>query len=310
MRSSHRILPLVLALFTIPVLYAQPAHAQPRSTAIPAAAPSAEDTANTQHQLIQLLRVSPTLTSVVARDPSLLADQEYVSRNNPELAQFLAQHPEVTRNPEFYLFSNLSGNGRDRNKALEREIWPELEETVHYEGPVGTAAVMDKLAPILLLPCLFVMVVLIVRYLVDSRRSGRFYKMQSELHMRLIDKLGTNQELAAYLESEAGKRLFAAAPAALEMDRGPAVPNMVGRVLTPLQIGFVLTLLGAGLMALPRQGQDMASLVFGMVLLMPGIGFILSAVATWVLAHRLGLMPGREGGADAAAGNGGTHDRL
>jgi hypothetical protein len=28
-----------------------------------------------------------------------------------------------------------------------------------------------------------------------------------------------------------------------------------------------------------------------MLMLMPGIGFILSAAATWVLAKRLGLMP-------------------
>ena len=32
-------------------------------------------------------------------------------------------------------------------------------------------------------------------------------------------------------------------------------------------------------------------LVFGTVVLMPGIGFIISAGITWVLAARLGLMP-------------------
>ena len=42
-----------------------------------------------QQQLLKLLKeLSPTLTTVVARDPSLLADKEYVSRNNPELAQY------------------------------------------------------------------------------------------------------------------------------------------------------------------------------------------------------------------------------
>jgi hypothetical protein len=31
--------------------------------------------------------------------------------------------------------------------------------------------------------------------------------------------------------------------------------------------------------------------VLGTVVLMPGIGFILSAGATWIIAQRLGLMP-------------------
>jgi hypothetical protein len=32
-------------------------------------------------------------------------------------------------------------------------------------------------------------------------------------------------------------------------------------------------------------------LIFGTVVLMPGLGFIISAGVTWVLAARLGLMP-------------------
>jgi hypothetical protein len=32
-------------------------------------------------------------------------------------------------------------------------------------------------------------------------------------------------------------------------------------------------------------------LIFGTVVLMPGLGFIISAAVTWVLAARLGLMP-------------------
>jgi hypothetical protein len=64
-------------------------------------------------------------------------------------------------------------------------------------------------------------------------------------------------------------------------------------VLVPLQIGVVLTLLGIGLLALRHSLPEVASplLVFGMVVLMPGIGFIISAGITWLLASRLGLMP-------------------
>src|SRR5438270_1753827 len=76
--------------------HAQAAPAAQASPApIAAPAPNDKDVAETQEKLIELLRVSPTLTTVIARDPSLLANQEYVSRNNPQLAAFLAAHPEV-----------------------------------------------------------------------------------------------------------------------------------------------------------------------------------------------------------------------
>jgi len=67
----------------------------------------------------------------------------------------------------------------------------------------------------------------------------------------------------------------------------------VSRVLWPLQIGVVLVLLGVGLLFLRSAGPDMniPMLVTGTVVLMPGIGFILSAGITWVLAGRLGLIP-------------------
>jgi hypothetical protein len=66
-------------------------------------------------------------------------------------------------------------------------------------------------------------------------------------------------------------------------------------VLTPLQIGVVMTLLGIGLLSLRHSLSDGggALLVIGTVVLMPGLGFIISAGITWVLARHLGLMPDR-----------------
>src|ERR1700694_3522594 len=96
----------VLLLVLLPAGWATAQSKPPRSGPAAASAVSSDqDVAATRLQLIKLLRVSPRLTTVVARDPSLLADQEYVTRNNPELEQFLQEHPEVARNPEFYLFA-------------------------------------------------------------------------------------------------------------------------------------------------------------------------------------------------------------
>jgi len=55
----------------------------------------------------------------------------------------------------------------------------------------------------------------------------------------------------------------------------------------------VMTLLGIGLLSLRHSVTDgaIALLVIGTVVLMPGLGFIISAGITWVLARHLGLMP-------------------
>src|SRR5215831_9623955 len=84
-----------------------------------APAPNERDVAEIQSELIRLLRLSPTLTTVVSHDPSLLSNQDYVAKNNPQLAAFLAAHPEIARNTEFYLFSHLHVVGQP-DEALER----------------------------------------------------------------------------------------------------------------------------------------------------------------------------------------------
>ena len=63
--------------------------------------------------------------------------------------------------------------------------------------------------------------------------------------------------------------------------------------MTPLQIGIVMTLLGLGLILLRHSISEAATplLIFGTIVLMPGLGFIISAGITWILARRLGLMP-------------------
>jgi hypothetical protein len=255
-------------------------------------APSEQDVAETQTQFLKLLRLSPVLTSVVARDPSLLSDQGYVTRNNPELAQFMASHPDIAKNPEFYLFSRLDQRGGHRDQALERTIWPDLVPAAPYQQS-NTAEVMNRITPIILFPCFLVAIVWLIYLFVQNSRWNRAFKQQSEIHSRLIDKFSSTQELAAYMETEAGKQFLSASAYAPGPQAGPHMPNVVARVITPMQVGVVLTLLGIGLYFLRNAGPDMATpmVVLGTLALMPGVGFILSAGATWAIAQRLGLMP-------------------
>ena len=298
MRKRNLILAWVLSAFVVPVLLiagpgviSAAAQAQPSDTAKPvASAPlSDQDLATMQDQLIQLLRTSPTLTTVVIRDPSLLADQQYVSRNNPQLAQFLVQHPEIARNPEYYLFTHIDIRGGRRDEALERAVWPEMSQPrqtnwIDIVGPLaGAAAFASFLGALLWL----------TRQFIENRRWSRIFKLQSDVHGRLIEKFSSTQEIAAYMGTEAGRRFLEAAPIPIGLEQETRMPNAVSRVLWPLQAGVVLVLLGTGLLFLRTAGSEMKipMLVLGTVVLMPGIGFILSAGITWVLAGRLGLIP-------------------
>jgi hypothetical protein len=256
-----------------------------------ATALSDKDVADLQHELIGLLRLSPRLTTVVAHDPSLLADTDYVTRNNPQLAAFLAAHPDIARNPEFYLFSHMEGSDNGPNEALERAVWPEI---YRYSGRrTGFDEFLSDMPPLLAFACFLVAAIWGIRVFIENRRWSRTFKLQSDVHGRLIDKFSSSQELAAYMQTEAGKRFLEAAPIPLHIDTAQRIPNAAARILTPIQIGVVLVLLGIGFFLLRSAGPDYTTpmTVLGTLILMPGIGFILSAGITWVLASRLGLMP-------------------
>ncbi len=269
------------------------AQARPADALTPAAAPvpTEKDLAATKEQLIKLLKMSPTLTTVVAHDPSLLANQDYVNRNNPQLAQFLASHPEIARNPDFYLFTRIDRNDGGPDQALERAVWPELVQ--ERQPPSALENFSNNLTPFLVFLCTLGAVIWLTRLFIDNRRWNRIFRLQSDVHGKLIEKFNTNQDLLIYMDTEAGKRFLEAAPIPVNFEAEQPMPNAVARVLTPLQIGIVLTLLGIGfhLMRNADRELNIPMLVLGTLTLMPGIGFIISAGVTWVLAGRLGLMP-------------------
>jgi len=271
----------------------RPAKAQTPAPVVAPAAPvqTERDVAGIQDQLIKLLRQSPKLTTVVARDPSLLSDQEYVQKNNPQLAEFLSSHPEVARNPDYYLFTHLNREGGGPDEALERATWPEMYRGYHER--TGWDELLNDLPPTLAMGAFLLTFMWLARLFIDNRRWTRIFNMQNQVHTKLIEKFSTSQEVGAYMETEAGRRFLEAAPIPLNLGSEQRVPNAVARVLTPVQIGVVLVLLGIGFLMLRHAGPDMNTpmLVLGTIILMPGIGFIISAGITWVLATRMGLMP-------------------
>jgi len=281
-----------------------------RAQAQPAKPQSAADddvVQRNQEELIRLLRITPVLTSVVERDPSLLGNAEYVTHSNPELAKFLEAHPEIAKNPDFYLFNGVAGHGAQRVQVLEHKVWPENDGRQPEDQAYDV--IKDGLFPMIMFLGFLGAVIWLTSVLLANRRWQKILKLQTDVHTKLIDRFGTSEELIQYMESESGRRFLEAAPIPVNIEGDQKVPSVVGRVLMPLQIGSVMSLLGAGLLVARHSftyGLQSILLLAGIVLLMPGLGFLLSAGITWLLAGRLGLMPqdaGREGGSHAISDN-------
>ncbi len=285
---------IVPAIVVFLTLFNAVSAAQPQRPTQPAMPPapqmSEKDLAALQDELLKELRVSPTLAEVVARDPSLLSDADYVNRNNPELGRFLQLHPEIAKSPEFYLFNNLHPEHEQPSQTLERKLWPQTSE--RESSGVERELISDGI-PFLVFLCMLGGLLWLTQVLLENRRWNRIFKLQTDVHGRLIERFGTSQEVLTYMSTDAGKRFLEATPIAVGFERQAPVPSPVARVLTPLQIGIVMTLLGAGLISLRHNVPEggIAFFVLGIVVLMPGLGFIISAGITWALARHLGLMP-------------------
>ena len=110
--------------------------------------------------------------------------------------------------------------------------------------------------PFLVFLCMLSALLWLTHVLLENRRWNRIFKLQTDVHGRLIERFGTSQEVLTYMSTDAGKRFLEATPIAVGFERQTPVPSPVARVLTPLQIGIVMTLLGAGLISLRHNIPD------------------------------------------------------
>jgi hypothetical protein len=237
----------------------------------------------TRDQLQELFqRYPPTLMSVLRLDPTLLTNAGYLAPY-PALAAFLAQHPEIAHNPTYFIGPPGFGAWQTRSdpELVRARAGTEFVETSLLF--TGWMAVLGVIAWML-------------KMLVDHRRFLRTSRIQTDAHTKLLDRLTSNEELLAYVQSPAGRRFLEAMPPQAAAQAPGAAP--IGRILFTVQAGTVASLVGLGLMFLSRyfRGADNgfseispALLMFGIVLLSGGIGFMISAVAAYKLSKQLGL---------------------
>jgi hypothetical protein len=129
----------------------------------------------------------------------------------------------------------------------------------------------------------------LVRLVMDNLRWKRVVRLQTDVHNKLLDKFGNSQELLAYMQTDAGKRFLDGSPISVALGSdAPQWGSPIARILRPLQTGIIVTAAGVGLICIPYEPL----FSFGRVVLMVGIGFIISAGASWLIARSSGLLSG------------------
>jgi hypothetical protein len=276
MVMKQRILwPVLVALlgFCSPAA-AQTANQRPDAEAV--RPPTAEDTRDDLREILQ--KYPYAVGEILRRDPSLIGRTDYMSAY-PDLVTFLGQHPEVARNVEFY----LEGFGSWGNS---RQLDPSFEAIGILLGGLAAGFVLILLAAIL---------VWLVRAFIQHRRWLKASQVQADVHTKLMERMTSNEELLAYVQSPAGRRFLEAAPMRAEVD-GPSFSAPIGSIVWSLMAGVVLTVLGVGFRYAGNFVKDDAHdaiIVVGVVVLSLGIGFVLASLMAFVLSSRLGLFPQR-----------------
>jgi len=229
----------------------------------------------TRQELQQMLwQLPPAVRGVLQYDPTLVERPDYLAPY-PSLQAFLKQHPEVARNPAFFFGSPGYGRGPNPTEAL--------------------AAILAGTGLFIAFMTILVTFGSVARQVVDYRRWVRHTRMQLDVHTKILDRMQSNEDLLAYVQTSGGRNFLEFTPA------GPTPEPRVssapfGRILWSVQAGVVLAALGIGLRyAQGNVPEEIvpAFTVLGIIVMSLGLGAVISAIVAYVLSSRLGLLPSR-----------------
>jgi len=137
-------------------------------------------------------------------------------------------------------------------------------------------------------PVVFGFFAWLVWMLFSTIRRYKIAKLQAEVQNKLLDKVGSGQELLAYAQTDAGKTL-------LESLRVEGV-SPHARIIVALQTAIVMISAGAAFLLLRNRVEDAQQgfLVLGTLLTTLGIGFAVSSAASYYLSKSFGLLNGKQ----------------
>lgn len=261
---------------------ARPGAPSPPEPAVQTAPPLNQNANETRRDFYKVLdQYPPALGRVLRLDPTLMTNPNYLA-SYPQIAAFVAQYPDVPRNPGFYLErydgEYASSEPPDARRAAVR-MW---EDVLAFFGAFTVFCVVTF--------SLFSL----IKYIVEYRRWSRISKVNAEVHNKILDRFASNEELLAYIDSPAGRRFLEATPIA---PSAGAPPRSLGapfaRILWSVQLGILLMFLASGLYIISgRVVAEIQQVMLGLSVIgfCLGLGFVLSAGASYVLSRRLGLL--------------------
>jgi hypothetical protein len=116
--------------------------------------------------------------------------------------------------------------------------------------------------------------------------------VQTDVHTKLLDRFAGSEELLDYIKSPAGSKFLESSP--ITLDAGPrSIGAPLGRIMWSAQAGLVLAAGGVGLLVVSGQVPTDGATAFhamGVVAIALGIGFIGSAIMSFLISQRLGLI--------------------
>ena len=221
-------------------------------------------------------RYPPALGKMLKLDPGLMSNQSYLAPY-PAVWAYVQQHPEIPRDPGYFLDFVSTGNDNYNNPDWQaQQRWRDVRSYIAAFTVVGGIALT---------------LAWIIRFSVDHRRWLRATKMHAELQHKLLERIGSNQELLAYVQSPAGQSLLQSLPVSID-----ALPSRGGlpfnRILWSVQLAFVLVAGGAGLLvARDALGEGFSGVarLMGTIGVSLGVGFALAAAASYMLSQKLGV---------------------
>lgn len=261
--------------------WAQPVRPVPSAQPAALATFDEPDAQRTRNELSQLLeRYPPSLRTVLSVDPSLLGNQPFLA-TYPALGSYLNTHPEIEHNPSFYVGTPGPGPFGGSNPVANawQNVMGDFAGVIAFGMGVGLLGWL-------------------IRTVVDYRRWNRLTTSQTEFHTKLMDRFTANNDLLSYVQSPAGARFLQSTPIALDAaPRSMGAP--LGRILWSVQGGVVLVAAGIGLWIVSgRVGGDASQPLqaLGVISIALGIGFAVSAIISFIISRRLGLIEARPSG--------------
>ena len=215
----------------------------------------------------RLRRLPSDLPTVLALDPSLLANEKFIA-DYPELQAFVAAHPEIRRNPMYYF--------REYRPVTQRSATNDIAEMIAVVSGFSIAGFT---------------IIWLVRTWVDQTRWSRMARTQAEVHNKILDRFGTGPELLEYVKSPAGTKFLESAPIPVHAEK-TTLSAPTSRLMWSIQIGIIIAAGGLGMLLVSlRLEPDAARAMFAMgaIAFCVGAGFMVSAAVSVMVSKRLGL---------------------